>query len=100
MKIKYTLMVWLITAFCGSRLTGQSIGSIQGIITTGAQGAPGVHVTVPGKGRGTVTDGQGKYTLANVPYGTHTLVVSAVGFKTVRQPVDVNSAVITLDVFL
>jgi outer membrane receptor for ferrienterochelin and colicins len=100
MKFKYTLMVWLITTVWGGHLMGQSVGVIQGTITAGAQPAPGIHVTLAGKGLGTVTDEQGKYRLANVPYGNYTLVVSAVGFKTVRQPVSVSSAAASVDVFM
>jgi len=66
-----------------------------GIITgtiTGNDGFSiiGANVSVEGTTIGTVTDIDGKYSLANVPVGQKTLVYSFIGLKTQKQTVTVK----------
>ncbi|UYZ64007.1 TonB-dependent receptor [Hymenobacter weizhouensis] len=62
-------------------------GTVSGRITdpTGA-GLPGVTVLVEGTTLGSATSADGTYSIAGVPPGPHTLVVSFVGYTTVRLP--------------
>jgi len=64
------------------RLRGRVVGTTGRPIT-------GARVSLWGSGITTLTDGDGAFTLAALPFGTHTLEVRAVGFEPVRRPVDV-----------
>ena len=65
-------------------------GRVRGHVN-GATGrpVPGAQVTVWGTGIETVTNGDGEFSLTNLPGGTHTLEARAVGFAPARQPVDI-----------
>ena len=66
-------------------------GSIEGRITSARSGQPlpGATVTVVGTSVGTATDATGRYSLANVPAGEHTVRVGFVGFLTHERQVTV-----------
>lgn len=67
----------------------QEVGTIEGVITdkdTGNQPLPFANVQVKGTTLGTTTDFDGKYSIGNVPAGTHTVVLSFVGYETVEIP--------------
>lgn len=67
-------------------------GSIQG--TVGSEsGTPlvGATVAVSGTNLATITDADGRYTIAGVPPGTHTISVSLIGFATSEQELAVVS---------
>jgi outer membrane receptor protein involved in Fe transport len=76
-------------------------GSITGTVTDNSGGAvPGATVSVKNEGTGleltTVTDGEGNYTIRNIPGGSYTLKASLQGFKEFVQtgvPVTVNNIV-------
>ncbi|MBD2751978.1 SusC/RagA family TonB-linked outer membrane protein [Spirosoma validum] len=73
-------------------LLGNSVAWAQGRTVTGKVtdptgfGLPGVSVQVKGTQRGTNTDANGAYTIANVPDGA-TLVMSFIGYATQEVPV-------------
>lgn len=64
-----------------------------GVLVTGkvtnVNGEPltGINVVVKGKGAGTATSASGAFSI-RVPEGANILVVSAVGYSTVEQPID------------
>ena len=62
---------------------------VQGTVTddTGAP-LPGAHVVVKGTSTGVATSADGTYRLASITAGTHTVVVSAVGFRTVTKNIE------------
>jgi iron complex outermembrane recepter protein len=75
-KVNFCLLFWLI---CSINLFAQQVsGTIQD-----KEGSPivGASVLVKGTANGTVTDGNGAFSLNNVAKGS-TLVVSFVGYKT------------------
>jgi TonB-linked SusC/RagA family outer membrane protein len=68
----------------------QANGTVSGrVVDTKGEGLPGVTVLLEGTTLGSATDATGAYTIANVPAGNYTLVMSSVGFATMRQPVTV-----------
>ena len=70
---------------------GQATGSISGrVTTTDGDPAEAVSVGLQGQALGSVTDGQGRYLIPNVPAGTYTLRVSSVGLKAEQQAVTVS----------
>ncbi len=79
----------------------QESGSISGTITD-AQNIPvlGVNVLLEGTNRGATTDFDGKYSIDNLESGMdYTIVVSSIGFKTVRETITVTGN-ITKDIVL
>ncbi|MFW5972733.1 MAG: carboxypeptidase-like regulatory domain-containing protein, partial [Bacteroidota bacterium] len=64
-------------------------------------GLPGVNVGLAGTTTGTATDRDGWFRLTGLRPGTYTLIVSSIGFETVRLPVQVQAGdVTTLEVTL
>ena len=67
---------------------GPATASISGVVTAAADGMPvrGVAIRLGGgaarEPRGTFTDGDGRYEIANLPSGQYTLVASKPGFMT------------------
>ncbi len=65
-------------------------GTVTGRITdTKNGGIPGVTVIIEGTSLGSSTDLEGNYTIANVPAGERVLVISFVGYTSVRRNVTV-----------
>ncbi len=67
--------------------------TIKGRVTESAQPLPGATVLLAGTTLGTTTDADGNYTLgATLKPGPQTLVISAIGYETLRQPVSLGNA--------
>ena len=95
----YTLLIFLTTLLVGvGAVRAQSSGSITGtaVDPTGA-GIAGanvtVHNTVSGLTRDVKTDGTGRFQFSNLPPNIYTMSISAPGFTTAQQTVDVHSVV-------
>ncbi|WP_048825717.1 SusC/RagA family TonB-linked outer membrane protein [Hymenobacter sp. DG25B] len=69
-------------AVAGGTVTGR-------IVDATGSALPGVTVVVAGTSLGSSTDTNGFFTIANVPAGAQTLVISSIGYTTVRIPVSV-----------
>ena len=71
---------------------GAATGRIIGTITEAESNSPlpGANITIQGTSRGTATDLDGDYILANVPPGNYTLVVTFIGFH--REALEVSVA--------
>ncbi len=90
------LMLWAIAAFMVLPLYAQR--NISGTITSFSSGEPlvGVSVLIKGTTIGSLSDGQGQYTV-EVPSDADTLVFSYIGFETLAQNIEGKS---TIDVSL
>ena len=76
-------------------------GTIEGTVREQSGGVlAGVAVTVYGTAIATRTDGNGKYVLANVPAGKVTLQVATIGYRPVRQPVEVRAGQVVVADFV
>jgi TonB-dependent receptor len=78
-------------------------GHLQGKIIDKATGEAlqGASVYVQGSSIGSMTDIEGSYRIANIPFGKHNLIVSYIGYKTNTVAIEINSAKTqTLDVKL
>ena len=87
------LLFLLLLAVVGfpSRAFAQT-GSVSGRVTDSKnQGIPGATVLIEGSSLGNSSNVDGTYNLQNVPAGAKTLVISFVGYNTVRLPVTVVS---------
>src|SRR3954470_6506291 len=85
-------MLWI----CGAaRLVDaqSATGAVTGRVSDarGGDGIPGVSVLVEGTRLGAVSGSDGRYRVANVPAGTHTLVVRRVGYASSRHEVVVTA---------
>jgi TonB-linked SusC/RagA family outer membrane protein len=79
----------------GTDLVADQQKSVSGTITDAATGQPmpGVNITVKGTTAGTLTDGNGKYTLAVQEPGTAVLVFSFIGYGTKEVPVSGQTSI-------
>jgi TonB-linked SusC/RagA family outer membrane protein len=68
------------------------MGTISGRVTEQATGSalPGVRVFLGGTNRSVVTNAEGRFTLPNVPAGTHEVRVSQIGYSAASQSVTVE----------
>lgn len=66
-----------------SMLAAQGTGRITGTVTDSISGQPipDVQVTIGGSRAGGVTDGQGRFTIANVPAGTRQIDARRIGYQ-------------------
>ncbi|MCC3152821.1 TonB-dependent receptor [Hymenobacter sp. BT770] len=77
------LLLWLTTV----AVWAQNISVTGRVLNTAGQSQPGVTVLEQGTTNGTSTDGEGRFSLSNVP-STATLVFSAVGSVTQQVPLN------------
>ncbi len=63
-------------------LLAQATGSIRGRVTAANSLRPltGAQISIPGTGRGSLTNAQGEYLIVNVPAGPQTVRVQMIGF--------------------
>jgi hypothetical protein len=89
------LAALLFSLFAQQQARAQAFGTIRGVVTDPSSAViPNATVTAAGNGvtRTAKSDGQGRYTLNNVPAGTYTIRADASGFVTFTQAnVDVSS---------
>ncbi len=78
--------LWVIFGIISIHLHAQA-GSISGIIydSENKETLIGTTVQIENTTKGTTTDIDGKFTLAGIPAGTHTLIVSYIGYQTLRK---------------
>lgn len=104
---KWTLIAkLLIVVFCAATLQANANNNlpsfppftVKGKVINKNTGEPvaGASVTVKGKRGGTYTDESGKFSLA-VSSGPAVLVISSVGYATIEQPVNENTADLTIE---
>jgi iron complex outermembrane receptor protein len=88
----FIILLVSLFALATSSAKAQTSGSIRGRVTT-TDGEPveAVSVGVQGQTFGSITDSQGSFTISNVPAGSYTVAVSAVGLKAAQQSVTVTA---------
>ena len=92
-KRLYLLIMLLLVSIIP--LSAGSTGKIRGRIidTESKQPLVGVNIYLSGTAIGTASNGEGSYLIINVPAATYTVVVSYVGYKTIKM----NDVVINAD---
>ncbi|MFD2720043.1 SusC/RagA family TonB-linked outer membrane protein [Hymenobacter monticola] len=85
------LLFLLLFAAFGLPLAAQAqTGSVSGRVTDGKnEGIPGATVLIDGTTLGGSSNVDGTYSIQNVPVGPQTLVISFVGYNSVRRPITV-----------
>ncbi len=86
MNLKLIPIIVLLLCLSGGVVFGSVVGKITGEITDADTDQPvvGATVSVKDTDMGDVADQDGIYTVNNVPVGTYTLVITAVGYATVE----------------
>src|SRR5437868_5549825 len=89
--MRWTRSLLVLALLAPSVALGQSTGTIAGVVTA-EYGAPveRASVTISGTLLGRVTEINGRFTIENVPAGTHTVVVKRLGFAQQSRPVTVS----------
>jgi iron complex outermembrane recepter protein len=83
--LRYLIFLFFVLiAFAGF---GQSLS---GKITSNADPVPGATIHLLNTNRGAATDTSGNFEIQNVPQGKYRVQISAIGFATVEQVVEVN----------
>jgi TonB-dependent SusC/RagA subfamily outer membrane receptor len=77
----------LLVALPLSAQTGSIVGTV--IDKTGLQPLNGVQVSVDGTTRGTLTDARGRFSIAGIPVGSHTVRATYIGYRTETKPATV-----------
>ncbi|QLE01543.1 TonB-dependent receptor [Galbibacter sp. BG1] len=86
MKHLFTVLILFVSALMAAQ---EAKGSIVGTITDKEMNndpLPFANVQIEGSTKGTTTDMDGLYEIANVDPGTYTLVISFVGYETLKVP--------------
>ncbi len=85
------LAAWAALAGGAGRLAAQTAGSVRGKVMESSTLRPlvGVQVTVPGTGRGALTDATGAYLINNVPVGAQNVRADMLGYSTLQHPATV-----------
>ena len=87
------MMAVTLTLFCGSTLFAQ--GTLKGKVTdVKGEAVIGANVFLSGTTMGAATDFDGNYVIKNVPAGSYTLTVSAVGFKSKEFSISLSSGAV------
>jgi hypothetical protein len=94
------IFVSVVLFFCVEASAQTSSGTLQGVITDPTNAVvPGamveIHNPVSGYTHTALTDGAGRFTISNVPFNPYHLTVSAKGFSSYTQDVDIRSIVPT-----
>ncbi len=91
----FTLAIVLVGAL---DVLAQNVGTVAGVVKD-AQGlaVPGASISIVNRvsqtSQDTVSDGEGKYTLSNIPFGIYVLSAALSGFSPAQQVLDIHSTV-------
>lgn len=82
----YRFFLLVVCSFLSFLVNAQTTGKIAGTITDeNGEPLPGVNVILVETNQGNSTNGNGEYFILNIKPGTYTLLVSFIGFKTIRM---------------
>ncbi len=84
------LTVWWAIFSC-SVLAQSQTGKVTGTVISSGKPLPGVNVGIESLKKGSATDDNGTFIIANIPEGTYTLQASAVGYKTYTRQINIKA---------
>ncbi|WP_299456023.1 TonB-dependent receptor [uncultured Microscilla sp.] len=89
-SLRYLLILILLTSF--SAYSQQNTGTISGTVKTKeGNNLHYVSLLLEGANLGSTTNSLGVFTIDNVPTGTYKLIVSRIGYQTIKQEVTVTA---------
>ena len=81
-----SILLWFIFALIPTLGQAQTTGKIAGTITDEqGESLPGVNIRIVDSNQGNATNADGEYFILNIKPGTYTILVSYIGFKTIRM---------------
>ncbi len=98
MKLKLFSVICILLLLLTASVFSATTGKITGVISDADNQQPlvGVTVAIQGTSLGAITDVDGRYIVLNVPVGTYTVKISAVGYQTVEvTQIDVHADLAT-----
>lgn len=94
-KSYFTLIFLVLVALpvAGYTLMAQATGQISGVVKDVSSGEElvGANVRIEGTNLGSATNMDGKFTIRNVPEGTHTLVATYLGYTPLEKDVEIQA---------
>lgn len=87
MKKQTITLLLLMFAYIGYCQTG----TISGVIIDAAGSLPGVNISLKGTNKGTISNLEGGFTITNAPTGKQTLILSFIGYKTLKKEITVET---------
>lgn len=101
-KILLSLSTFLLVFLLAGSAAIAQTGSLTGTVTDASSGEEliGATVLVVQLDRGVPTDVNGDFTIDNIPVGSHEISVSFVGYRTLRQTIEIQQGTNDLDVEL
>ena len=91
MKIVQVSVLFMLL-FVGLSTIAQQTGSINGVITASGEPVEYAQVIIDSTRLGSLTNGQGKFTVANIPFGNYTLTASLIGYAEVKKEFFLNES--------
>lgn len=88
MKLKSLILLLCLgtlTSYAQKRALAGSVKDAQGVL-------PGVSISVKNLKIGTSTDILGEFKLPNLPLGTHTLIISSIGYQTQEKAINITDS--------
>lgn len=80
----------LLTLSCFPLQAQSQTGEIRGEILTQGKPVQGANVGFKAINKGSASDKDGRFAIQNIPEGTHTLVVSAVGYQKITREITID----------
>ena len=86
-----SLVLFAAALLVAAPLAAQGSGTSRGRVTVAGTMRPlsGAQLSIPGTGRGSLSNASGEFLLVNVPAGSHTVRAQMIGFGTAERPVTV-----------
>ncbi len=95
---KYFTLLSILMLCIAATLNAQN-GGVKGRITDGTNDVLiGANVSIKGTTTGTTSDTNGNFTLSPIANGTHTIVITYVGYETIEKQVTINGALVDMGV--
>jgi len=94
MQFKKILLMGMLCAFVFFTYAQNQTSSVSGHLKTAAgEALTGATVRVQKTNYGAVTDEKGYFKLSNIPQGSYSIVISAIGYKTIKKEVNLSNGI-------
>ncbi len=84
-------IITLISLMLVTLLQAQESGKIKGTVRSTTTTVPYVNVLIPSLKKSVVSNAEGKYSFAKIPFGTYEIQVSGLGFQTLKKTITINN---------